>query len=329
MKRRSALLGMLSLGVGVPLRAHAQQTGRTYRVGLFLAGSADAVARQRSLIVGRLGTHGFSEARNLLVEVRHGAFNRVYDAENARSLIDWRPDAILVDTTPLALRIREATSAIPIVFFGVADPAGLGLVKNFSRPGSNATGVHFSQLEIAAKRLELVRELLPTARRVMIARDTAGPDADTLPHLKRTAARLGLEIDEISVSWIQGFPHSLWASAYEKPDALVSGQPWDIYGMGHIADQMLRFAAEQRIATVFWEVELAERGATLAYGVNVRKELARAADQLARVLKGAKPGELPVDQTTSYELAINRDAARKLGIAIPPSIFTRADRVIG
>ncbi len=325
MRRRGALLAMLALGAAVPLPLRAQQPGRTYRVGLFLGGTASAVARQRTAIVERLATLGFEEGRSLLVEVRIGSFNRPIDAIVARELVAWRPDAILVDTSSLALRTREATSAIPIVITGVADPIRSGLVKDFARPGGNVTGIHVSQLEIAAKRLELLRELLPGARRVMMALDIAGPEVDTLPHLRQVASRLGFELFEIGVSWIHGFSG---AAAHEKADAVISGQPWVIYGMEHVADQILRFAAERRIPSVFWESELAERGATLAYGVDPTKELGRAADQLARVLKGAKPAELPMDQATSYELVVNRKAARALNITIPPSILVRADRVI-
>ncbi len=197
-------------------------------------------------------------------------------------------------------------------------------MKDFAKPGGNATGVHFSELEIGAKRLELLRELLPRARRVMVTRDIAGPDYDTLPHLHRTAARLGLELVEIQVNWIQGFNLSMWASAYEKPDAIVSGQRWVIYGMGHVADQIIRFATELRIPSMFWEAALAERGATFAYGVDPTRELGRAADQLARVLKGTKPAVLPVDQATDYELVISSKAIKALGITVPPSILVRA-----
>jgi len=229
-----------------------------------------------------------------------------------------------VDTSPLAVRTREATSAIPIVVTGVADPIGSGLVKGFARPGGNVTGIHVSHLEIAAKRLELLRELLPDARRVMMALDIGGPELDTLPHLRQVASRLGFELIEIQVSsW--GF---FGGATREKADAVISGQPWVIYGMEHVADQIIWFASERRVPSVFWESELAERGATLAYGVNLTKELGRATDQLARVLKGAKPAELPMDSATSYELVVNRKVARALQITIPPSILVRADRVI-
>lgn len=316
---------MLSLGATGPLSSRAQEPGRSYRVGLFLAGTAAAVARQRTAIVERLATHGFAEGRNLLVEVRIGNFNSPFDADVARTLVAWGPHGILVDSSPLALRTREATSTIPIVITGVADPIGSGLVKDFARPGGNVTGIRVSQLEIAAKRLELLRELLPGARRVMIVLDIAGAEFDTLPHLRQVASRLGFELFEIGASWIHGFSG---AAAHEKADAVISGQLWVIYGMEYVAAQIIKFAEERRIPSVFWEAELAQRGATLAYGVDPAKELVRAVDQLARVLKGAKPAELPMDQATSYELVVNNKAARTLKLTIPRSILVRADRVI-
>ena len=329
MRRRGALAAVLVLGAAGPLRTQAQQTARTWRVGLLLAGTETAVARQRAAIVERLATHGFAEGRNLRVDVRIGTFDRRMAANLAREVVASQPDAILVDTSPFALRVREATSTIPIVFTGVGDPVGTGLVKSFARPGGNATGVHFSQLEVGAKRIELVRELLPRGRRVMVARDIAGASFDTLPHLRQVATRLGFELTEVSVNWSQGFQASaLWSSAYERPDAIVSEEPWKIYGVEYIADQIIRFATEQRIPSLFWEAELAERGATIAYGVDPARELGRATDQLVRVLKGAKPAELSVDQSTRYELVVNRKAAQAVGVSIPATILTRADRII-
>jgi len=326
---------MLSLGAAVPLGACEQQTGRTthtgqtWRVGLLLTGFTEAaVASQRRVIVERLERHGFVEGRNLRVEVRRGGWSRVEDADIVPALVASQPHVILVDTSRLASRVREATGTIPIVFTGVGDPIGTGLIKDFARPGGNATGVHFSQLEIGAKRLELLRELLPGARRVMVARYLASGEFDTLPHLRDAASRLGLEIVEITADWASGFNAPPRLSAYGTPDAIYSGDTWMVYGAEHVADQIIRYAAEQRIPSLFWEAEAAERGATLAYGANMTRELARAADQLARVLKGTKPGELSVDTSTEYELVVNKKAAAALGIAIPVSILTRANRVI-
>jgi len=335
MRRRDVVAAMLSLGAVVPLGACEQQTGRTeraaktWRIGLLLTGvTEEAVLRQRQVIVERLAQQGFVEGRNLQVEMRRAGHSPAEDAGAILPLVALQPDAILVDTSLVATRTREATRTIPIVFTGVANPVGAGLIKDFARPGGNATGVHFSQVEIGAKRLELLRELLPQARRVMVVRYLAGGEIDTLPHLRDAASRLGLEIVEIATAW-EGFHAPPASSVYGKVDAIYNGEPWIYSGAAHVVDQIIRYAAELRIPSLFWEAEAAERGATVAYGVNMTRELDRAADQLARVLKGAEPGSLPVDTSTEYELVVNRKAAAALGVEIPGSILARANRVIG
>ena len=332
MRRRDALTAILSLGAAVSLGAcekETERTERTWRVGLLLAGLSEAaVASHRRVIVEHLERHGFVEGRNLRLEVRRGGYSPTEDADVIRALIAFHPDVILVETSPFASRTREATGTIPIVFIGVADPIGAGLIKDFARPGGNATGVHFSQLEMGAKRLELLHVLLPDARRVMVARYLGSREFDAMPQLRGAASGLGLELVEIMVDATNGFPTPPRSSVYGKPDAIYSGDPWMTYGVEHVVDQIIRFGTERRIPSLFWEAEAAERGATLAYGVNMTRELGRAADQLARVLKGAKPSELPVDTSTEYELVVNKKAAAALGIAIPGSILTRANRVI-
>jgi putative ABC transport system substrate-binding protein len=331
-RRRDALRAILSLGAALSLGAcdkKTERTERTWRVGLLLAGLGEAaVATHRRAIVEHLERHGFVEGRNLRLEVRRGGYSPTEDADVIRSLIAWQPDVIFVETSPFASRTHGANGTIPIIFIGVADPIGTGLIKDFARPGGNATGVHFSQLEMGAKRLELLRGLLPDARRVMVARYLGSRDFDALPQLRAAASGLGLEIVEVMVDATSGFPTPSSSSVYGKPDAIYSGDPWMTYGVEHVVDQIIRFGAEQRIPSLFWEAEATERGATLAYGVNMTRELGRAADQLARVLKGAKPSELPVDISTEYELVVNKKAAAALGIAIPSSILSRANRVI-
>jgi putative ABC transport system substrate-binding protein len=335
MKRRRALFGMLALGSAVSFgaceRSDERQTPteRTRRVGLLLTGLTEvAVANQARIIGERLARQGFVEGRNLQLDVRRGGYSRPEDLEVIRTLVATKPDAILVDTSAMAVQTREATRTIPLVFTGVADPIGAGLIEDFAHPGGNATGVHFSQLDIAAKRLELLRELLPGAKRVLVARYLAGEVFETLPQLRMAASRLGFDLVETSSTWSSGFTAPAVASADGRPDAIYSGEPWVIYGVEFVVDQIIRFAAQRRIPSLFWEAEAAERGATMAYGVNVKRELVRATDQLARVLKGAKPSDLSIDRATEYELVVNRKAASALGIAIPSSIAARATRVI-
>lgn len=142
-------------------------------------------------------------------------------------------------------QLRSVALAIPIVFTGVGDPIGTGLIKDFARLGGNATGVHYAQLEIGAKRLEVLRDLLPQARRVMVVRYLGGEELDMLPHLRNTASRLGLEIVEIAASRI-GFDPPPASSVYGKPDASYNGERRILSGAGHVGDQIIRFASEQR-----------------------------------------------------------------------------------
>ena len=193
------------------------------------------------------------EGQNLRIDVRRAGHSPAEDAEAIRPLVESPPDAILVDTSTLATRTHEATRTIPIVFTGVADPIGTGLIKNFARPGGNATGVHYSQLEIGAKRLELLRDLLPQARRVMVVRYFVGGELDMLPHLRNTASRLGLEIVEIATSWMRFDPPSVlrlreagrdlqrgtmdlqWRGARRRPDHPVcrrAAYPFAVRGSG-------------------------------------------------------------------------------------------------
>ena len=328
MNRRDALLTLLAVSASFPVKVGAQQAGRSYRVVLFLGGTSVAAARQRNVVVERLATHGFVEGRNLRVELHRGGIDQ-WNVDAARAVVALTPDAILVDSTRLALAMQAGTTAIPMVFTGVDDPVNSGLVKSFARPGGNMTGVYFSQLEIAAKRLELVRELLPHARRVALAASFGFSGVrETMSNLRQVASRLGFELIEVDGTWNFGFASSLQATARSKPEAIMVLQPYAIYGMEEVVQPIIRFAAEQRIPSVFWEAEFAELGATLSYGVNLTKELGRAAEQLARVLKGASPAALPVDQATQYELVVNNKVAKALGIVIPPSILVRADRVI-
>lgn len=328
MDRRDALLALLAIGSSFSIEGGAQQPVRQYRIVLFLGGTSVAAARQRTVIVERLATQGLIEGRNLRVELHRGGIDQ-WNVDAARAVIALRPDVILVDSSKLAQEMQAATTTIPIVFTGVDDPVESGLVKSFARPGGNVTGVYFSQLEIAAKRLELVRELLPRARRVAVVASFGHSGVrEVMAKLRPTASRLGFELIEVDGTWNFGFASSLEVAARSKPEVIVVLQPYAFYGMEQVVQPVIRFAAEQRIPSVFWESEFADLGATLSYGVNLMKELGRAADQVARVLKGASPAALPIDQATHYELVVNKKSAKALRIAIPPSILVRAERVI-
>jgi putative tryptophan/tyrosine transport system substrate-binding protein len=328
MDRRAVLLALLATGAGFPGEGAGQQTGRSRRVVLFFGGTSSAAARQREVVISRLATHGFVSGRNLHLDLHRGGIGQ-WNLDAARAVIALQPDVIFVDSSWLARAMKETTAAIPIVFSGVDDPVEAGLVKSFARPGGNLTGVYFSQLEIATKRLQLLRELLPRARRVALAASFGDSGVRyTMPSLRETAVQLGFELIEIDGTWNFGFGPALQAAARFRPEAILVLQPYAIYGMEEVVQPLVRFAAERRIPSVFWESRMVELGAMFSYGANLTTELARAADQVARVLKGASPASLPVDQATQYELVVNAKTAKALGVKIPSSILVRADRVI-
>ena len=328
MDRRAALVALLALGTGLPLATGAQQTGRPYRLMLFLGGTALAADRHRKAVSERLATHGFAAGRNLQVAVRRGGIEQ-WNVDTARMIVATKPDVVLVESTRLAMALAAASPTLPIVFSGVDDPVEAGLVTSFARPGGRTTGVYYSQVEVASKRLELLRELLPRARRVAIAASFGDSGVrHTMPTLREVAAQLGFELIDLDGTWNFGFGPSLELVARSKPEAVMILQPYAFHGMEEVVMPILRFGTEQRIPVLCWESRIAELGALLSYGVNLAHELNRAADQVARLLKGASPADLPVDQATSYDLAVNQRAAKALGVVVPPSILVRADRLI-
>lgn len=328
MERRAVLLALIAVGASFSNQGVGQQPGRASRVVLFFGGTSSAAARQREIVVERLATHGFVIGRNLHLDLHRGGIGQ-WNLDAARAVVALRPDVIFVDSTWLARAMRETTTTIPIVFTGVDDPVEAGLVRSFARPGGNLTGVYFSQLEIATKRLQLLRELLPRARRVALAASFGDSGVRyTMPSLRQTASQLGFELLEVDGTWNFGFGPALEAAARSRPEAILVLQPYAIYGMEEVVQPVIRFAAERHIPSIFWESRMAELGAMFSYGANLTKELIRGADQVARILKGASPAALPVDQATQYELVVNANTARALGVKIPPSILVRADRVI-
>ena len=328
MDRRTSLVALLALGTGLPLAAGAQQAKRSYRLTLFLGGTARAAERHREAVSERLAAHGFVAGSNLQLEVRRGGIEQ-WNVDTARMIVATKPDVVLVESTRLAMALAEASATLPIVFSGVDDPVEAGLVKSFARPGGRTTGVYYSQVEVASKRLELLRELLPHARRVAIAASFGDSGVrHTMPTLREVAAQLGFELIELDGTWNFGFGPSLELVARSKPEAVMMLQPYAFYGMEEVVKPVIRFGTEQRIPVLCWESRVAELGALLSYGVSLAHELSRAADQVARVLKGASPASIPVDQATSYELVVNQKTAKLLGVVVPPSILVRADRLI-
>ena len=237
---------------------------------------------------------------------------------------------IVAPSTAAALAVRRVSSTIPIVFAFAADPVAAGLAASLARPGGNATGLSILNTELSSKRLELVKEILPTLTRVAVLwafpEDRPGPTF--LAGMRETesgARRLGLTLDHIKIREASELERAFSTIASRHHQALiVLPTPVSNSNFGRIAD----LAVKTRLAGVAEGRQFADAGGLMAYGANYADQLRRAATYVDKILKGAKPGDLPVEQPTKFELVINLKTAKALGLTIPPSLLLRADQVI-
>ncbi|MGH7324666.1 MAG: ABC transporter substrate-binding protein [Candidatus Rokuibacteriota bacterium] len=316
-------------------------------VGLVLAaiaGRVDAQPPRPMPVVGYLSLHalsslddafaltlrdlGWVEGQNVVVE------RRVAEARPDRlprlvaELLRARTNVIVATSTPAALAAKRATTATPIVFTNIADPIGAGLVTNLARPTANLTGLTTLSVELSAKRLEMLKAGLPHIAHVTVLRNPASPQAPSfVRETEQAAGALGLEIHVLDVGRLEDLepafrtiPRGYAGAVLSLPDPmlLTRGTP----------ARLAALAASRRVPLIGHRREMAEAGALLSYGPEYADLYRRAAVFVDRILRGAKPSDLPVEQPTRFELVVNLKTARELGLAVPPAVLARADRVI-
>jgi putative tryptophan/tyrosine transport system substrate-binding protein len=285
--------------------------------------SAAAIPPYRAALAERLAQHGFVDGRNLEIDTRAAVDSFHEDRQVMRDLLSAKPDALFTCFTSATLTALSTTKTMPIVFAWVSDPVAAGIVKSFARPGGNATGVTNRAGELHAKRVELALELVPGAKRIAMIGAAAGPLWDALLADARKAAA-GRAVDLLHAS---GSVEGAVTSTIDRgAQAMIFLFPF-IYAPV-AAEIGIRLTREKRIPAIFMDAAAVEGGALIALGTNFLDDIRRGADLLARVLKGAKPADLPVDQAARFELAVNLKTANELGFKIPQSILLRADRVI-
>ena len=328
-RRGISLIIALALGILLPpLAAGAEQPGKVWRIGYMSIPSRQSAEHLLPIFLEALRERGLVEGQNLLIEWRwaEGKLERLPDF--AAELVRLNVDLIVAPQPSSALAAKNATRTIPIVFFLGSDPVADGLVASLARPGGNATGLTSTPtLDIYGKQLELLKETVPKASRVAVLRNAAGAavQAPMLREVERAAQSLGLELQVLGVQGPEDFDRAFEAMTRERADALFVLQDSMLWlHRQRLAD----LEAKHRLPTMHNVREHVESGGLMAYGVNLAWHVSRVAFYIDRILKGANPANLPVEQPTKFELVINLKTAKALGLTIPQSLLMRADRLI-
>ena len=305
----------------------AQQPAKTHRIG-FLSGGFPGPTHWTTTLRSDLRDLGYVESKNIIIESRFAENKPDRLPALADELVRLKVDIIVAGGTNDARAAKNATKTIPIVTAGIGiDPVEAGLVESLARPGGNITGLTNLSTELVGKRLELLKEAVAKVTRVAVLYDPAAPGS--LRELKETlppaADALGLSVRSWEVRDANGFERTFAALRKERPDGLyVAGGPLMSLNRKRIAD----FALTSRLPSVYGNQEYVDAGGLMYYGADLADIYRRAARYVDKILKGAKPADLPVEQPKKFELVINLKTAKQIGVTIPPNVLARADRVI-
>jgi ABC-type uncharacterized transport system substrate-binding protein len=323
-KRRDFITLLGGVAAAWPLAARAQQPTMPV-IGFLNPTSPDAFAGRLGGFRQGLKDTGYVEGENVAIEYRW-ADNQTDRLPALAAELVRRRVAVIVGNTPSAFAAKAATTTIPIAFIVAEDPVRLGLVASLARPGGNLTGVNFFTGELVAKRLELLRELVPRAARVAVLVNPAGPDAETtLKDVEPAARAIGLQIPVLNASTSREINAAFATFVRERPDALfVGGDPF--FSSRRV--QLVHLATLHKVPAIFSNRDYVEAGGLMSYGSNLADAWRQVGVYTGRILKGAKPADLPVVQASKFELVINVESARMIGLTLPDKLLAAADEVL-
>jgi ABC-type uncharacterized transport system substrate-binding protein len=323
--RRTFVTAMAAV-MAAPLVGEGQQTARRARIGLLASSSWNTARTSIEAFRSELGRLGWQDGDNLRIEARFADEQYERLAKFAAELVQLKVDVIFAQATPAIQAAKRATAKIPIVFETLGDAVSTGTVSNLARPGGNVTGVSGFAPELNAKRLELVRELLPRASRIALLVNRTNPATTVVVNRAADAAdamRLVLFVADAPNP--SALDRSLDAIIEQRSEALVLVADPMLFGQRR---RIIDFAARQRLPAIYEYRLFPEVGGLLSYGPDPHDRYRRAAVYVDRILRGAQAGELPVERPSTFELVLNRRTAKAMGLTIPPSLIARADRVI-
>jgi putative ABC transport system substrate-binding protein len=324
-KRRKFITLLGGAAAAWPLAAGGQQVGRIYRIGMFTAGER-LLPKTWSIFTDGLKELGWIEGRNIVFEPRYAENDLERLPGLAAELVRLQVDVIVAFGTLAPLAAKRATSTTPIVMANAGDPLGSGLVASLARPGGNVTGMSLMAPDLGGKRLELLKEIFPQLSRAAVIWNAANPySALVFEETQGAAKTFAIEVQSLEVRGPRDFDSALNSDMRKRVDALVVVE--DPLTFNH-RKQLADFCIESRLPSIHGLREFVDAGGLVAYGANLDELYRRAVGFVDKVLKGAKPADLPVQQPTKFELVINLKTARALGLTIPPTVLARADEVI-
>ncbi len=327
--RRREFLGVLGgAAVAWPLDARAQQGERMRRIGVLSALAADdpeSMARIAAFLQG-LQELGWSVGRNVRIDYRWGAGDATASSRYAVELVALAPDVILANGGSVMAPLQQATRTVPIVFAAVADPVGSGFVVNLARPGGNATGFANLEYGMSGKWLELLKQIAPSVTRVAVLRDpTVASGSGQFGAIQAVASILGMEVAPVGMRGADEIERAVTEFARKSNGGLILTAGGA--GIRH-RDLIIALAARHRLPAVYANRFFVTGGGLISYGTHLVDQFRQAAGYVDRILKGAKPADLPVQAPTRYELVLNLKTAQALGLDVPPMLLARADEVI-
>ncbi|OGT80502.1 MAG: hypothetical protein A3H91_12340 [Gammaproteobacteria bacterium RIFCSPLOWO2_02_FULL_61_13] len=324
--RRRLLMAIGAGALTTPFGAFAQQTIR--RIGVLHGGTEASNREMQNAMLRRMNELGYTEGKNLLIETRWADGNIERLPALAMELLARKPDVLLAPSGIAAQAAQKSGTKIPIVFALAPDPVGQGFGKSLAHPGGNMTGLTSTHAELSAKRVELIKEALPKTQRIAVlyflAQAAAGVQQQ-LAETARAAKKLGIALATEECSRPEDFGRAFANLRKQRPDALiVIENPMFFANRARLAE----LSAEARLPSIYNVAEYVQSGGLMSYGANYVDLIRRAATHVVKILNGAKPGELPIEQPTQFELVINMKTAKALGLVIPQSVLLRAERVI-
>jgi ABC-type uncharacterized transport system substrate-binding protein len=323
--RRREFFTLLGGAVTWPVAARAQQPGRTQRIGVFSAADVPVTRARIDSFLLRLRELGWVDGSNLEIVYRSGG--KAADIrKNASELAALAPDVILAIGGAGAGPLLQATRTVPVVFTIVPDPVGSGYVSSLSRPGGNATGFMMFEYSLCGKWLELLKEIAPNVTRAAVLRDPGiAAGIGQFAVIQSVAPSVGIEVSPVNINDVAKIENAVATFARSSNGGLISTA--SALSLIH-RDLIIKLAAQYKLPAIYQGDSYVAAGGLASYGPNFLDQFRRAATYVDRILKGEKPGDLPVQAPTKYELAINLKTAKALGLTVPPSLLARADAVI-